>query len=293
MTFISDLLSAGRTCSFEFFPPKTDDAARALEQTIAELQPLHPSFVSVTYGAGGSTRERTRDVVINIARTIGITAMAHLTCVAHTRAQIESLLDEYKSAGVSNILALAGDPIVDDNGVVVESEFAYAMELVELIKEKGGFSIGVAAHPEGHPRSEDLYSDRRHLADKLNVADFAITQFFFEAEPYLRLVEGLAAFGCDKPVLPGIMPVTNAAQVVRFAQLAGAEFPAHLAARFDAIADDPDAVRALGVELASELCQRLLDEGAPGLHFYTLNRSTATREIAANLGLGDASAAGA
>lgn len=293
MTYISDLLAAGRTCSFEFFPPKTDDAARALEQTIAELAPLDPSFVSVTYGAGGSTRERTRDVVINIERTIGITAMAHLTCVGHTRTQIESLLDDYKTAGVSNILALAGDPIVDDNGVVAEGEFAYAMELVELIKEKGGFSVGVAAHPEGHPRSEDLYSDRRHLADKLNVADFAITQFFFEAEPYLRLVEGLSAFGCEKPVLPGIMPVTNAAQVVRFAQLAGAEFPAHLASRFDTIADDPDAVRELGVELASDLCQRLLDEGAPGLHFYTLNRSTATREIAANLGLGDASSAGA
>jgi methylenetetrahydrofolate reductase (NADPH) len=274
MTYIADLLASGRTCSFEFFPPKTDDAARALEETIADLAPLDPSFVSVTYGAGGSTRERTRDVVINIERNIGITAMAHLTCVGHTRAQLDSLLDEYKAAGVSNILALAGDPIVDDNGVVAESDFEYAMELVELIKERSGFSIGVAAHPEGHPRSEDLYSDRRRLADKLNAADFAITQFFFEAEPYLRLVEGLSAFGCDKPVLPGIMPVTNAAQVVRFA-------------------DDPDAVRALGVELASELCQRLLDEGAPGLHFYTLNRSTATREIAANLGLGDASSAGA
>lgn len=293
MAHISDLLAAGRTCSFEFFPPKTDEAARALEQTIAELAPLDPSFVSVTYGAGGSTRERTRDVVINIERNLGITAMAHLTCVGHTRAQLDSLLDEYKAAGVSNILALAGDPIFDDDGVVADSDFEFAMELVELIKEKGDFSIGVAAHPEGHPRSEDLYSDRRHLADKLNVADFAITQFFFEAEPYLRLVEGLSVFGCDKPVLPGIMPVTNAAQVVRFAQLAGAEFPPHLATRFDAIADDGDAVRALGVELASELCQRLLDEGAPGLHFYTLNRSTATREIAANLGLGDASPAGA
>lgn len=293
MTYISDLLAAGRTCSFEFFPPKTDEAARSLEQTISELAPLDPSFVSVTYGAGGSTRERTRDVVINIERNIGITAMAHLTCVAHTRAQLDVLLDEYKAAGVSNILALSGDPIVDDNGVVAESEFEYATELVELIKAKGGFSIGVAAHPEGHPRSPDLYSDRRHLADKLNMADFAITQFFFEPEPYLRLVEGLAAFGCDKPVVPGIMPVTNAAQVVRFAQLAGAEFPPHLASRFDAIADDPDAVRALGVELASDLCQRLLDEGAPGLHFYTLNRSTATREIAANLGLGDASSSGA
>ena len=265
MTHIADLLAAGRTCSFEFFPPKTDDAARALEQTIAELTPLDPSFVSVTYGAGGSTRERTRDVVINIERNIGITAMAHLTCVGHTRAQLETLLDDYKAAGVSNILALAGDPILDDNGDVADSEFEFAMELVELIKDKGGFSIGVAAHPEGHPRSEDLYSDRRHLADKLQAADFAITQFFFEPEPYLRLVEGLAAFGCDKPVVPGIMPVTNAAQVVRFAQLAGAEFPAHLAARFDAIADDAEAVRDLGVELASGLCQNQLVSFGSGL----------------------------
>jgi len=285
MTRISDLLAAGRTCSFEFFPPKTDDAARALETTISELSSLRPSFVSVTYGAGGSTRERTRDVVINIELNIGITAMAHLTCVGHSRADLVSLLNEYSDAGVENILALSGDVPADSPADYDMGDLTYAIELVELIREQGAFSVGVAAHPEGHPRSVDLYSDRRFLADKLNEADFAITQFFFEPEPYLRLVEGLGAFGCHKPVLPGIMPVTNAAQVVRFAELAGAAFPPHLAARFDAISDDPDAVRALGVELATELCQRLLDEGAPGLHFYTLNRSTATREIAANLGL--------
>lgn len=285
MTSIAHLLAAGRTTSFEFFPPKTDEAAAALETAIAELAPLHPSFVSVTYGAGGSTRERTRDVVISIERSIGITAMAHLTCVGHSRAQLIELLDEYAAAGVANILALAGDAPADDPDAAGRGAFVHAVELVELIREHGGFSIGVAAHPEGHPRSPDLYSDRRHLADKLNAADFAITQFFFEVEPYVRLVEGLAAFGCDKPVVPGIMPVTNASQVKRFAELAGAAFPAHLASRFEAIADDPDAVRALGVELATELCARLLDEGVPGLHFYTLNRSTATREIAANLGL--------
>ena len=284
---IHELLTAGLTTSFEFFPPKTDDAAAALETTIAELAPLHPSFVSVTYGAGGSTRERTRDVVINIERSIGITAMAHLTCVGHSRAQLVELLDEYRAAGVSNILALAGDAPADDPDAAERGDFVRAIELVELIRECGDFSIGVAAHPEGHPRSPDLYVDRQHLAAKLNAADFAITQFFFEAEPYFRLVDGLGAFGCDKPVIPGIMPVTNASQVKRFADLAGAEFPAHLAARFEAIADDGEAVRALGVELATELCARLLDEGVPGLHFYTLNRSTATREIAANLGLSD------
>ena len=285
MTHIADLLRAGRTLSFEFFPPKTDEAARALEATISELDELHPSFVSVTYGAGGSTRERTRDVVINIEQQVGITAMAHLTCVGHSRDQLTTLLDEYQAAGVQNILALAGDAPPDDPDAVERGDLHRAIELVELVREAGDFSIGVAAHPEGHPRSPDLYSDRRHLADKLNAADFAITQFFFEPQPYLRLVEGLSAFGCDKPVVPGIMPVTNLGQVTRFAELAGAAFPAHLAARFEALADDPEGVRALGVELAVDLCQRLLDEGVPGLHFYTLNRSTATREIARALDL--------
>lgn len=285
MTRIADLLAAGRTASFEFFPPKTDEAARTLERTIAELAPLQPSFVSVTYGAGGSTRERTRDIVISIQRDIGITAMAHLTCVGHTRAEIVALLDEYRAAGIENILALAGDPPADEPDASASGDFVHAIELVQLIREHGDFSIGVAAHPEIHPRSADLESDRRHLAEKLRLADFAITQFFFEAEPYLRMLDDLAALGCTAPVLPGIMPVTNASQVQRFAELAGAEFPPHLAERFAPIADDPDAVRALGVELASELCRELLDAGAPGLHFYTLNRSTATREIASNLGL--------
>ena len=285
MARIADLLRDRRTLSFEFFPPKTDEAALSLEKTIAELEELDPSFVSVTYGAGGSTRERTRDVVINIERDLGITAMAHLTCVAHTRAQLTSLLDEYSAAGVENILALAGDPVLDDAGSAIDGDFSRAIELVELIAQREQFSIGVAAHPEGHPRSVDLASDRRHLATKLQAADFAITQFFFEAEPYLRMVEELAALGCTKPVLPGIMPVTNLGQVTRFAQLAGAAFPAHLAERFEALAEDPAGVRALGVELATDLCQRLLNEGVPGLHFYTLNRSTATREIARALSL--------
>ena len=287
MSRIVDLLAAGPTCSFEFFPPKTDDAARALEKTISELEGLHPSFVSVTYGAGGSTRERTRDIVVHIERDTGITAMAHLTCVGHTTTQLTDLLDEYRDAGISNLLALAGDPPPDAPDAFDTGDFLHAVELVELIRAHDGFSVGVAAHPEGHPRSAgDLDADRRHLAAKLAVADFAITQFFFEAEPYLSMVEDLAALGCTKPVIPGIMPVTNAGQVARFAQLAGAEFPPHLAARFEAVADDPEAVRQLGVQLASELCERLLAEGVPGLHFYTLNRSTATSEIAANLGLG-------
>ena len=292
MARIADLLAAGRTFSFEFSPPRSDEAQLSLGRTIAELEPLGPSFVSVTYGAGGSTRTRTQQVVTWIRKETAITPMAHLTCQSHLRAEIAELLDAYRAAGIDNILALGGDP-PKDPADAKPSDYTYATDLIDDLDTLGHFSIGVAAHPEVHPRSPDRATDRAHLAGKLRRADFAITQFFFEAEPYLRLVDGLSAFGCDKPVLPGIMPVTNAAQVVRFAELAGAAFPPHLAARFDAIADDPDAVRALGVELASELCQRLLDEGAPGLHFYTLNRSTATREIAANLGLGDASSAGA
>ncbi len=281
---ISDKLAAGQTFSFEFFPPKDDDAARDLEKTIRELEPLEPSFVSVTYGAGGSTRDRTRDIVIHIQADTGITAMAHLTCIAHTREQLVSLLTEYREAGISNILALAGDPPTD--GGEYPNELTYASELIELIGEVGDFSVGVAAHPELHPRSGgDRALDRRHLAAKLEMADFGITQFFFKAEPYLRMIEELDALGNTTPVLPGIIPVTNAKQVQRFAQLAGAEFPPDLAARFDAVADDAAAVREVGVEIATELCQTLLDEGVPGIHFYTLNRSTASREIYANLGL--------
>jgi methylenetetrahydrofolate reductase (NADPH) len=284
---IRDLLAAGPTYSFEFFPPKSDEAARELEKTIGELQPLAPSFVSVTYGAGGSTRDRTRDVVVHIEQDTGITAMAHLTCIAHTREQLVSLLEEYRAAGIENILALAGDPPQDEGDY--PRDLTYASELIELIAEVGDFSVGVAAHPELHPRSAgDRALDRRHLADKLARADFGITQFFFEADPYLRMIDELDALGCTTPVLPGIIPVTNARQVERFAQLAGAEFPPALAARFAAVADDPAQVRRIGVEIATDLCRTLLDRGVPGLHFYTLNKSTATREIYANLGLGPA-----
>ncbi len=284
MTKIVDLLTHGRTFSFEFFPPKSDDAARELEKAIAELEPLRPSFVSVTYGAGGSTRDRTRDIVINIQQNLGITSMAHLTCIAHTREQLSSLLEEYRAAGIENILALAGDPPTD--GGDYPHELTYASELIELIREVGDFSIGVAAHPELHPRSNgDRAADRRYLAEKLAMADFGVTQFFFEAGHYLRMVEELADLGCTTPVLPGIMPVTNAGQIKRFAELAGAEFPGWLAERISAVADDPAEVRKIGVEVATDLCRELLDTGVPGLHFYTLNRSTATREIYANLGL--------
>jgi methylenetetrahydrofolate reductase (NADPH) len=281
---ISDLLVQGPTRSFEFFPPKTDEAARALEKAITELQPLEPSFVSVTYGAAGSTRERTRDLVLGIERDTGITAMAHLTCVAHTRADLVSLVESYRDAGMENILALGGDPPTEPGEH--PSDLEHADELIDLVRDVGDFCIGVAAHPELHPRSPDRASDRRFLAAKLARADFGITQFFFEPEPYLQMVDELAALGCDTPVIPGIMPVLNFKAVDRMAQMSGAAFPPALRTRFEALADDADAMRSLGIELATQLCADLLAAGAPGLHFYTLNRSTATREIVANLGLG-------
>ncbi|MDP8991874.1 MAG: methylenetetrahydrofolate reductase [Actinomycetota bacterium] len=288
MAKISDLLAEGRTYSFEFFPPKNDEAERVLEKTLLELEPLQPSFVSVTYGAGGSTKERTREIVTHINRDTSMTAMPHLTCVAHTRADIVDIVTGYRDEGFENILALGGDPpVLAEGDPEPVSDFNYAIELVELVRSLGDFSVGVAAHPELHPRSnKDRKSDRDHLAAKLRAADFAITQFFFRPGDYLGMMDDLAERGIDKPVLPGIMPVTNAKQVQRFAQLSGAEFPPDLAARLEAVADDPDQVRRIGVDVATQLSQDLLDAGAPGLHFYTLNRSAATREIYANLGLG-------
>ncbi|HEV7685713.1 MAG TPA: methylenetetrahydrofolate reductase [NAD(P)H] [Acidimicrobiia bacterium] len=283
MTRISDLLGQGRCFSFEFFPPRTDEAEAQLQRTLLELAPLRPSFVSITYGAGGTTRERTHDLVVDILRSTAMTPMAHLCCAGHREDELRAILGHYRDEGVENILALRGDPPAELN--LPPGDFAHAVELVELARELGSFSVGVAAHPEGHPASPDLATDRRHLAAKLTAADFAVTQFFFRLDDYLRLVDDLRGLGVDRPVLPGIMPVTNLSQVTRFAALSGAEFPPELAARLEAVAEDPAEVRRIGVEVASELCRALLEAGAPGLHFYTLNRSPATREIFANLGL--------
>ena len=210
--------------------------------------------------------------------------MAHLTCQGHTRTEIAEILANYAEPGIENILALGGDPPSDPSEARA-SDYRFAEELVEDIRAAGPFSIGVAAHPELHPRSPDRATDRRHLASKLRRADFGITQFFFEPEPYLRLLDELSGLGCDRPVLPGIMPVTNVASIQRMAAMSGAAVPAWLVERLEAAGDDPESVRKVGVEAATELCAALLDAGAPGLHFYTLNRSTATREIYASLGL--------
>ena len=284
MTRIKDLLARGRTFSFEFFPPKTDEGERNLRDTLNELEPLRPSFVSVTYGAGGSTRERTHRIVVDVLEQTSMTPMAHLTSVAHTREELRGILERYDAAGIVNILALKGDP-PRDMPDAPPGELAHAIDLVTLAREVGDFAVGVAAHPEGHPASTDLTDDRRYLAAKLREADFGITQFFFRCADYVRMVEDLDELGVDTPVIPGIMPVTNVRQIERFAELSGADFPADLAERLHAVEDDPDEVRRIGVDAATQLCQELLDAGVPGLHFYTLNRSTATREIYANLGL--------
>ncbi|HWC12321.1 MAG TPA: methylenetetrahydrofolate reductase, partial [Acidimicrobiales bacterium] len=277
MAQIADMLAAGRTFSFEFFPPKTPQAEVTLEATLVELEVLKPSFVSVTYGAGGSTRERTHDLVVSINRTTTMTAMAHLTCAAHNRGELCEIVTRYRDAGVENILALGGDPPAGLD--LPPGELHHAVELVDLVQEVGPFCVGVAAHPELHPSSPDRKTDRDFLAAKLARADFAITQFFFRTGDYLGMLDDLVERGMEKPVIPGIMPVTNLSSIQRMAKLSGAAVPPEVVERVEAVADDPDAVRRVGVEMATELCQELLDAGAPGLHFYTLNRSTATREI--------------
>ncbi len=284
MTKIADLLAAGRTYSFEFFPPKSDAELGTLARTLRDLEPLHPSFVSVTYRGGRTSRQRTYDLVSGMLHTTSLVPMAHLNCVAHSRLELADILDAYRKAGVENLMALGGDP--PDDPADGPGELAHALELVELARAIGGFSIGVAAHPAGHPSSPDLAADRDRLAEKLRLADFAVSQVFFEADEYAGLVADLAERGLDKPVLPGIMPVTSLRSVPRMAMM-GAPVPDWTVRRLEA-ADargGPDAVRQEGIDVATELCRAVLDQGAPGLHFYTLNRSTATREIYRALGL--------
>jgi methylenetetrahydrofolate reductase (NADPH) len=278
MTTIASLLRAGPTRSLEFFPPRTDDAERRFRAALDDLRTLEPSFASVTYGALGSTQERTRELVVHMNAEQRFPTMAHLTCVGHTRAEVGALLDQYAEAGVRNILALGGDPPA--GGGDPGGEFTHAIELVELVRaHPAGFCVGVAAHPELHPRSPDRDSDRRHLAAKLRLADFAITQFFFRVPDYERLVDELAALGCDRPVLPGVMPFVSVEGLRRMAAMNRTTIPAHIDDRLDAIADDPGAVESLGVDVAVALCRDLAAAGAPGLHLYTLNRSGPVRRV--------------
>ncbi len=284
---VRDLIAAGeRSFSFEFFPPKDAEGERQLWRALRELEVLGPRFVSVTYGAGGSTRDRTVAITERIAHDTSMTPLAHLTCVGHSRETLRSVIGAYAGAGVRNVLALRGDP---PGGPSTPYEMhpeglRYAVELVEMLTSLGDFCVGVAAFPEAHPSAESLDADARVLAAKARAgADFAITQLFFRPQDYFALVERVGALGVDIPIIPGIMPITNLAQIRRMADLSGAALPSEVVdavARFDG---DPAAVRAAGIELATRMCDTLLDGGAPGLHFYTLNRSRATREIYAGL----------
>jgi len=281
MARIADKLAAGRTLSFEFFPPKSASAQMTLGRTVAELAPLGPDFVSITYGAGGSDRHRTGDVVGWMRTETDVEPMAHITCVGHTRTDVAALLVDYRRMGVENILALGGDLPAD--GSTPAGDYRYALDLLADVAATGCFSVGVAAHPEVHPRSSDRATDRKHLADKLRIADFAVTQFFFDVEHYTRLVDELAALGVDKPIVPGIMPVTNLAQIHRMAKMSGSEVPGWLVDRLESARTDAEAKR-IGMELASALCIDLIGAGAPGLHLYTLNRSEVAKQIKVNLG---------
>jgi methylenetetrahydrofolate reductase (NADPH) len=283
MTRIADLLAAGPTWSFEFFPPKTPEGQVAFDAAVGELASLEPDFVSITYGAMGSTRDTTRDLVVAVDSANAFPAMPHLTCVGHTRVELVDLLGSYRDSGVENVLALAGDPPAD--GSDPGGDFTYATELVELIGEVGQFSVGVAAFPEVHPRSSDRATDRRHLADKLAMADFGMTQFFFDVEHYRVMVEELAALGCSTPVIPGVMPFVSVAGTRRMAAVNNVVIPADLQARMDEVDGDPEATGKLGVEVATELIAELLELGVPGVHIYAMNRATSIEAIYGNLGL--------
>ncbi|WP_432892272.1 methylenetetrahydrofolate reductase [NAD(P)H] [Kribbella sp. CA-245084] len=284
---IRELLASGdRSFSFEFFPPKTPEAEEVLWRSIREIEQLHPTFVSITYGAGGTTRDGTIRVTERVAQDTSLTPLGHLTCVSHSRDELRSVIGAYAGAGVRNMLALRGDPPGGPNQpwVAHAEGLNHAVELVELIRSLGDFSVGVAAFPDKHPEATSLEADAQVLAAKAQAgADYAITQMFFGADDYFRLIDRSAALGCDMPVLPGIMPVTNIKQIQRMAELTGMALPEVVTSRLLAVEDEPAAVREIGIEIATELCERLLAGGAPGIHFITLNRSTATRQVFRNL----------
>lgn len=284
---VRDLLTSGvPSFSFEFMPPRSDDEEGVLWKAIHRLEPLRPAFVDITYGAGGSRRDRTLRTVERVVATTGLTVVAHLTCVGATREELQEIIGRLADAGVRNVLALRGDPPAGPDapwercGGGLDS----AEDLVRLLHQEGEFCVGVAAYPGGHWQSGDAAADVAHFVRKVRAgADFALTQFFYDPADYTRFVDAVRAADCDVPIVPGIMPVTSLGQISRFPRLSGQPFPEDLAARLRAAGEVPEAVRAIGVEVATQLAVGLLDAGAPGIHYYTLNRSTATREIHDNL----------
>jgi methylenetetrahydrofolate reductase (NADPH) len=285
---IKDLLARGRPAfSFEFFPPRTEEAAKQLEQTIADLRELNPSFVSVTYGAGGSTRERTIEIVTRVKRETGIEAMAHLTCVGSTRDELGGVLERIFESGIENVLALRGDPPKGQTEFkAVDGGFRYASELVRFIRDRhnSALCLGGACYPEKHPECGNPAVDLTNLKRKVDEGlDFVVTQLFFDNRHYFEFVERAKRAGIRVPIVAGIMPITNAAQIERFMVSCGATIPFALGEELDRRREDPKAVMELGIAHATAQCIELLEKGAPGIHFYTLNRSTATREIYAAL----------
>lgn len=282
-----DLLARGeRSFSFEFFPPKDEAGEAQLWQAITELEPYGPTFVSVTYGAGGTTRDRTVAITARIARETSLLPVAHLTCVGHTTDELAAILDDLRAAGVHHVMALRGDPPGGPGSpwTPTDGGLTYANELVALIRERADMRIGVAAFPEGHVDAADLDHDARVLKAKYDAgAEFAVTEMVLRASDYVALVERAAAVGADLPIIPGIMPILNLRSMERMVELSRRELPEEVSERLRPHADDPARLRAEGIAIATELCETLLAAGAPGLHFYTLNRSRATREIFANL----------
>jgi methylenetetrahydrofolate reductase (NADPH) len=267
-----------RTYSFEFFPPKTPEGVEKLRVTRAELAALNPEFFSVTFGAGGSTRDRTLDTVLEIQQA-GLQAAPHLSCIGSTRADIAAILERYKASGIRHIVALRGDL---PSGSASAGELRYANELVELIRERTGdwFRVEVACYPETHPQSRSHAEDIANFTRKVRAgADAAITQYFYNADAYFQFVDECESAGLDLPIVPGIMPIGNFTQLARFSDACGAEIPRWLRMKLQAYGDDVDAIRAFGLDMVTELCRKLLDGGAPGLHFYTMNQSALTLEI--------------
>jgi len=271
--------------SFEFFPPKDTEGFDKLFTTITQLKPCQPTYVSVTFGAGGSTRTKTIDLVGRIKNEIGLESMAHLTCVGSDQEYIADILDTLQAQGIQNILALRGDPPQgQEEFEKPENGFAHANELVAFIRANYDFCIGVAGHPEGHMECPDKKTDLDHLKRKVDAgADFIVTQLFFDNRFYFDFIDRAQNLGIQVPIIPGIMPILNVKQVQRFTKMCGSTIPAWLMERLEAVQDDPETVRQLGIDHATEQCEHLLQEGAPGIHFYTLNRSKATLKILESL----------